>query len=124
MALPIPSFCNFCIIDWKVAKNKGLPTGQVDLDMAYGVLTFANNLHFKFITRLENMFVQCIFYEYLVIYGSFLVERIKNALLNDEIILSEFTLFLYEDVSHIVKTKMLSLLLNLYSRMRGKYMFA
>ena len=48
-------------------------------------------------------------------------ERIENALLNDKIILSEFVLFIHEDVSHIIKTKFLSLLLTPSSRMRGKY---
>ena len=88
--------------------------------MAFGALTFVNTLYFKFITRLENVFVQCLSYEHLIIYGSFLVERIKNALLNDKIVLSEFALFIHEDVSHIIMTKILSLLLTCYSRMRGK----
>ena len=87
--------------------------------MAFGALTFVNSLYFKFITRFENVFVQCLLYEHLLIYGTFLVERIKNALLNDKIVLSEFALFIHEDVSHIIKTKMLSLLLTCYTRMRG-----
>ena len=51
------------------------------------------------------------------------MERIKNALLNDEIVLSEFALFIHEEVSHIMKSIFLSLLLTLYSRMRGKYFY-
>ena len=70
----------------------------------FGALTCVNRLYFTFITRLKNVFVQCLSYEHLVIYGSFLVERIKNALLNDKIVLSEFVLFIHEDVSHNIKT--------------------
>ena len=105
VAIPIRYCCDFCIIDEKVAKDKGLSTGKVDRVMAFGALTFVNSLYFKLITIFENMFVQYLLYEHLVIYGSFLVERIKNALLNDEIILSEFALFVHIDVSHIIKTK-------------------
>ena len=83
VALPIRYFCNVCSIDGNAAKNKGLPTGTVDRVMAFDALIFVNRLYFKFIKRLENEFVQCLLYEHLVIYGSFLVERIKNALLND-----------------------------------------
>ena len=104
VALPIRYFCNICSIDGNTAKDKGLPTGKVDCVMAFGALTFVNRLYFTFITRLKNIFVQCLSYERLVIYGSFLVERIKNALLNDKIVLSEFALFIHEDVSHIIKT--------------------
>ena len=104
VALSIRYFCDFCSIDGNTAKDKGLPTGKVDCVMAFGALTFVNRLYFTFITRLKNIFVQCLSYERLVIYGSFLVERIKNALLNDKIVLSEFVLFIHEDVSHIIKT--------------------
>ena len=57
VALPIRSFCNFCIIDWKVAKNKGLPIGKVYFDMAYGVLTFANS----YISNLLRDWKMCLF---------------------------------------------------------------
>ena len=83
VALPIRYFCNVCSIDGNAAKNKGLPTGIVDRVMTFDALTFVNRLYFKFINRLEKEFVQCLLNEHLVIYGSFLVERIKNALLND-----------------------------------------
>jgi len=33
------------------------------------------------------------------------VERIKNAFLNDKIVLSDFALSIHEDVSHIIKMK-------------------
>ena len=107
VALLIRYFCNFCSIDGNVAKDKGLPTGKVDHIMAFGALTIVNSLYSTFITILENVFVQCLAYDCLVIYGAFFVERIKN----DETILSELTVFIHEDVSHIIKTNILSLLL-------------
>ena len=38
VALPIRYVCNFCIIDGKVATNKGLSTGKVDRVMAFDAL--------------------------------------------------------------------------------------
>ena len=80
VALPIR---NFCSIDGHIAKDKRIPTGKVDRVIAFGVLTFGNSLYFKFITRLENLFVQCLSYEQLV-------EHIKNAYLNVEIFYQNF----------------------------------
>ena len=107
MALPIRYFTIFFSIDENVAKDKILPTGKIDHIMAFGALTIVNSLYSTFITILENVFVQCLAYDCLVIYGAFFVERIKN----DETILSELTVFIHEDVSHIIKTNILSLLL-------------
>ena len=45
VALPIRYVCNFCIIDGKVAKDKGLPTGEVDHVMAFCILIFVNSLY-------------------------------------------------------------------------------
>ena len=65
MALPIRYFAIFFSIDENVAKEI-LPTGKIDHIMAFVALIFVNSLYFKFITRLEIIFVQCFSYEHLV----------------------------------------------------------
>ena len=120
VALCIRYFCNTCCTIGSVAKDKGLPTGKVDRVMAFGALTFVNSDYFKFITRMENVFVHCLSYEHLSLYGSFLIERIKNALLNHDQVVSDFTMFVPDNVSNEISLTVLSLLLTLYSRMRGK----
>ena len=120
VALCIRYFCNTCCTIGSVAKDKGLPTGKVDRVMAFGSLTFVNSDYFKFITRMENVFVHCLSYEHLSLYGSFLIERIKNALLNHDQVVSDFTMFVPDNVSNEISLTVLSLLLTLYSRMRGK----
>ena len=66
MALPIRYFAIFFSIDENVAKDKILPTSKIDHIMAFVALIFVNSLYFKFITRLEIIFVQCFSYEHLV----------------------------------------------------------
>ena len=120
MALCIRYFCNSCCIIGSIAKDKGLPPGKVDRVMAFGVFTFVNSDYFKFITRMENVFVHYLSYEYLSLYGSFLIERIKNALLKHDQVVSDFTMFVPDNVTDEISLTVLSLLLTLYSRMRGK----
>ena len=67
MDFPIHCICNFCSIDRNVANDKGLPIDKVDRVMAFGASIFENSFYFKFIKRLENIFVQCLSCEHLAI---------------------------------------------------------
>ena len=58
--------------------------------------------------------------ENLLLYGSFLIERIQNALLHHNQVVSDFIMFVPNNVIKQISSSVLSLLLTLYSRMYGK----
>ena len=93
-------FSNFVSIDAVSARKEDLPTGKVDRVCAFGSLIYPAVRCFNFVTRIEEVFANVLSHEYLIVYGSFLLNKIKGAFLLDSQVLEYFFEFLPTDSPH------------------------
>ena len=93
-------FPNFVAIDAVSARKEDLPTGKVDRVCAFGSLIYPAVRYFNFVTRIEEVFANVLSHEYLIVYGSFLLNKIKGAFLLDNQVLEYFFEFLPTDSPH------------------------
>ena len=77
---------NFVSVNANFGKSDGLPTGKVDTVCAFGSLVYVLQQYFNFIVRIEEVFARVLAYEYLIVYGSFLLNKIKQTLLQDKFV--------------------------------------
>lgn len=94
VALLIQYFYSTCCTSGDIVKDKDIPTGKFDRVMTFGVLIFVNSGYSKFITRFKNVLIQCLSYKLLLLYGSLLIELIKNVLLNHILLILNFSFFI------------------------------
>ena len=98
VVLCIRYFCNTCGSIEIVAKVNRLLTGKVDRVMVFGTLTFVNLDYFKFTTTMAIVYIHYLSYWHLSLYGSFLISRIKKLLLHHDQVVSNFTMFVPDNV--------------------------
>ena len=119
-AVPIMFLVNLCSITSEVANSMDLPTGKTDRVQVFGGLSYPDDDYFELILRIEDVFANTLTKEYLMVYGSEIIEKIRNALLDNTALYSIVESLLPVNCDGVIVKKIIYYLVSIYSRMRGK----
>ena len=121
LGLPLTYLANTCVLAAEIARECKLPTGKVDNVCALGLLKYPLTEFFLFIQQMETVYVNSLSVDYLVVYGTELIGKVKCTLLDNKIVQDVVFKFLPERIEFSIKMKFLDFIVSVYSRMCGKY---
>ena len=97
------------------AIDCGLPAGKVQRVEAFDGLLYCTAKFFAFVVCIDRIFTKALSKEYVMVYGSLVVNKIKDALFNDKIVRLTFCSFLPSSCEEETYEKILNYFLNIYS---------
>ena len=87
-----------CINDSCVAQRCNFPTGKVDRHIRFGGLRYSTYSYFAFISRIEKVYANILSEEYIIVFGSNIVDKMSVALIGQPLVSDLFVGFLPPDI--------------------------